>query len=450
MRIVALGLSHKTAPIELRERLAQQTNDLSRVFADILKLPAISEVCAISTCNRIELYVTGTAEPAVLARSLKNYLHTVSGKHQNELDPHLYQHEGTAALRHLFRVASSLDSMVLGEPQILGQVKEAYTKATTAAAVGPQLTRVFQKAFAVAKRIRTDTGIAENAVSMSFAAVELGRHIFTSLNGKHVLVLGAGKMSTLAAKHLKAYGVAQIRVANRSLASAQALADEIGGTASSLSDLPLLLTQADIVISSTASQTFIVDKALMAKVVRERRYRAILFIDIAVPRDIDPAVAELDNVFVYDVDDLESVLDANRRSREKEADEAERIVGEEVAGFARWAKSQQVVPMIKALRAHAVEIANAEVERTLGNVKGADKKTEGSVRAMGQAIVNKLLHPVLTRLKQEGAEGDPTPYIDALTALFGVVPEPEEEKPAAESSQDLVDDHKVVNLHEER
>lgn len=441
------GLSHRTAPIEVRERLAQQTSDLPRVFADLLKLPNVSEVCVISTCNRIEMYVAGTSEAAQLSRSLKTYLQSVSGKPPSELDQHLYQHEGTAALHHLFRVSSSLDSMVVGEPQILGQVKEAYAKACAQKASGAEMARVFQKAFAVAKRIRTDTGIAENAVSMSFAAVELGRQIFSSLEGKQVLVLGAGKMSTLAAKHLRAYGVSQIKVANRSLAAAQKLADDIGGTASSLDDLPLLLTQADIVISSTAATKFIVDKPLMARVVRERRYRAILFIDIAVPRDIDPTVADLDNVYVYDVDDLESVLESNRQARAEEARSAEEIVEEEVAGFARWTKSQQVVPMIKALRAHAVSIANAEVERTLSNVKGADKKTEGSVRAMGQAIVNKMLHPVLARLKQEGAEGDPQPYLDALTALFGVVPVPEEEERPAESE---VETDNIVRIHEDR
>jgi glutamyl-tRNA reductase len=449
MKIVVTGLSHRTAPIELRERFAQQMQDLPRVFAELLKQPQIDEVCVISTCNRLELYAAGPSETQAIARAIKSYFQSFAGKHPSELEQHLYQHEDTEALRHLFRVSSSLDSMVLGEPQILGQVKEAYSTAIEARAAGQLLTRVFQKAFAVAKRVRTDTGIAENAVSMSFAAVELGRQIFSSLSGKQVLVLGAGKMSTLAAKHLRSYGVAQIRVANRSIASAQALADEIGGLASSLADLPMLLTQADIVISSTASPTFIVDKPLMAKVVRERRYRPILFIDIAVPRDIDPAVADLDNVFVYDVDDLESVLEANRQARAKEAEAAERIVGEEVAGYARWAKSQQVVPMIKALRMHVLSIANAEAERTLSNVKGADKKTEASVRAMGQAIVNKLLHPVMTRLKQEGAEGDPQPYIDALSALFGVVPENEDEAPAGQAAS-AEDEAKVVHLHEER
>lgn len=418
MRLVVTGLSHRTAPIELRERFAQNPDQLRETLDELRKNEAVSEVCVVSTCNRVEFYASGMAEPPQIARTIRSYIQSSCGIHPSELEPHLYQHEGISALRHLFRVASSLDSMVVGEPQILGQVKEAFRMAVSTGAAGPTITRTFQKAFAVAKRIRTDTGIAENAVSMSFAAVELGRHIFTSLEGKQVLLLGAGEMSTLAAKHLMAYGVSGVRVANRSLQAAEQLAADIGGLASSLSDLPMLLTQADIVISSTASPGFIVDKALMSRVVRERRYRPILFVDIAVPRDIDPQIASLDNVFVYDVDDLESVLDSNRGARAKEAEAAERIVEDEVQNYARWAKSQQVVPVIKALREHALEIADTEVSRTLSHVKSGDGRIEQSIRAMAQAIVNKLLHPVMTRLKTEGAEGDPQPYVDALTALF--------------------------------
>ncbi|MCK6549550.1 glutamyl-tRNA reductase [Myxococcota bacterium] len=436
MKLVVTGLSHRTAPIELRERFAQNTQKLEKTFADLKRSGVITEIAVISTCNRVEFYAAG-ADPVTLGRAIRGFAQSFSGMPPAALEEHLYQHEGTFALKHLFRVASSLDSMVLGEPQILGQVKEAYHKAVEHHGVGPVLTRVFHKAFAVAKKVRTDTGIAENAVSMSFAAVELGRQIFKSLEGKQVLVVGAGKMSTLAAKHLQAYGVAQIRVANRSIAAAQALADEIGGLASSLSDLPMLLAQADIVISSTAAPGFVIDKPLMTKVVRDRRYKPILLVDIAVPRDIDPTVADLDNVFVYDVDDLEHVLETNRDARAKEAEAAERIVEDEVAAYSRWAKSQQVVPVIKALRAYATKIAESEAERTLSHLKGADKKAEQSVRAMAQAIVNKMLHPVQSTLKQEGADGDPQAHVDALAALFGLdVAAFEEPLPHAEHSEE--------------
>lgn len=420
MRFVVIGLSHKTAPIELRERFAKHTKDLDTALPQLLGLEFVDEACIVSTCNRVEFYVSGGADPKTIARCLRTHIQVLSGLPPEELDPHLYQYVGEEGLKHLFRVSSSLDSMVLGEPQILGQVKDAYREACEANVTGAQLDRIFQRAFSVAKRVRTETGIAENAVSMSFAAVELGREIFHSLEGKEVLLLGAGKMATLAAKHLLQYGVSHVRVASRTIATAQKLADEIGALASSLADLPMLLNQADIVICSTAAPTYIVTKKMMKKVVRERRYRPILFVDIAVPRDVDPDVSDLDNVFVYDVDDLEAVLELNRESRSFEAAAAEAMIEEELGSFIRWAKSQQVVPIIKALRAHATEIAAAEIERTLSNVKNADKKTSQSVKAMGNAIVNKMLHPVMTRLKQEGAHGDPQMLIDALVDLFSL------------------------------
>jgi glutamyl-tRNA reductase len=420
VRFVVIGLSHRTAPIEVRERFAKHTKDLASALGELRKVEPIEEACVLSTCNRVEFYVAGGAEPKTIARGLRGYVQAISGLSPEDLDPHLYQHVAEEGLLHLFRVASSLDSMVLGEPQILGQVKEAYRAAVEAKATGGQLDRAFQKAFSIAKRVRTETGIAENAVSMSFAAVELGREIFNSLEGKEVLLIGAGKMGTLAAKHLMSYGIAGVRIASRTLETAQKLAAEIGGIPSSLQDLPMLLNQADIVISSTASPSYIVDKKMMKKIVRERRYRPILFVDIAVPRDIDPEVADLDNVFVYDVDDLEKVLQINRDNRSQEAAAAERLIHDELSGFVRWAKSQQVVPVIKALRAKATEIAEAEISRTLQNVDGSGDKTAQSVKAMGNAIVNKMLHPVLTRLKQEGAQGDPQAMIDALVQLFGL------------------------------
>lgn len=418
MRFCVVGLSHRTAPIELRERFAQNTQDLEQTLQAMGDLENIDEACIISTCNRVEFYASGSADPATLSRAVRNYLQGFSGISPDQLAPHLYFYEGVEALRHLFRVSSSLDSMVLGEPQILGQVKEAFRVANEHGVMGTILRKVFQRSFAVAKRVRTETGIAENAVSMSFAAVELGREIFDSLEGKQVLLVGAGKMATLAAKHLKAYGVSQVRVASRSIQTAERLADEIGGLASSLSDLSMLLQNADIVISSTAAPTYVVDKKMMSRVVRARRYKPILFVDIAVPRDVHPDVADLDNVFVYDVDDLEAVLELNRETRAKEADAAETMVRDELDSFLRWSKSQEVVPVIKALRAHAGRVASYEVQRTLQNIRSPDKKTEQSIRAMGQAIVNKMLHPVMTRLKSEGAQGDPDALIQALTALF--------------------------------
>ncbi|MBK8013361.1 MAG: glutamyl-tRNA reductase [Deltaproteobacteria bacterium] len=418
MKIAVVGLSHHTAPIAIREQLAQHMREVPERLADFRSMDEVQEVCIVSTCNRLEVYVAGAGDVTYLARRVRAHLRSISGLASAELDPHLYEHVGVAALQHLFRVASSLDSMVLGEPQILGQIKDAFRVAVDETSIGPHLLRSFERAFMVAKRVRTETGIGENAISMSFAAVELGRQIFDSLVDKKVLLVGAGKMSTLAARHLMAHGVSEVRVASRSLATAQRLASEIGGLASSLTDLPMLLGSADIVICSTAAPHHIIDKKMMARVLRERRYRSILLVDMAVPRDVDPKVTELDNVFVYDVDDLQTVLDDNRATRAREAKAAEDLIEQEVGAFERWHKSQQVVPVIKALRQFALEIALKESERTLANVPSPDKKTIQTVRAMGQAIVNKLLHPALANLKAEGARGDPEVLADALVRLF--------------------------------
>lgn len=418
MRFLGAGVSHRTAPIELREKLAKATANLEEALAALRQRPLVEEACIVSTCNRVEFYVAGEGEPAALARELRSFLQSASEMRIVDVDPHLYQHEGVDGLRHLFRVAASLDSMVLGEPQILGQVKEAFAAAQRFGAAGALLNKVFPRAFQVAKRVRTETGIAENAVSMSFAAVELAREIFQSFEEKSVLLIGAGKMSTLAAKHLKNLGVSEIRVANRSIERATELAREVGGTASSLEDLEVLLQKADIVISSTAAPGFVVEKKLMSKVVKSRRYRPILFVDLAVPRDIDPKVGDLDQVFVYDVDELQGVVEENRSARAKEAEDAERIIDEELTSFIRWSRSQQVVPVIKALREKALGLAELEAQRTLANLKASDPKVEQSVRRMAEGVVNKLLHPVLTTLKQEGAEGDPSQLVETLRVLF--------------------------------
>lgn len=418
MKLAVVGLSHHTAPVALRERFAQGTADLPATLAQLRGLEGVDEACVISTCNRVEFYVAGQVEPEHLSREVQVFLLSMAGIPRHELYPHLYLQTGEGAARHLFRVSSSLDSMVVGEPQILGQVKQAFLAAEEAGTVGRRLGKVFQKAFAVAKRVRSETGIAENAVSMSFAAVELGRQIFSDLAGKEVLLLGAGEMATLAAKHLLANGVSKVRVASRTLATASKLAEQIGGQPSTLDDLPLLLSTVDIVICSTAAPGYVVDKKMMSRAMRDRRYRPILFVDIAVPRDVDPKVGDLDNCYAYDVDDLKAVLDANREQRAREAEAAERLVGEEIAAYVRWTKSQEVVPVIKALRAKATLVARAEVERTVTALRTEDPKVTKSLNAMSNAIVNKLLHPVLTQLKEAGAESDPQPLVDALTVLF--------------------------------
>ena len=417
MRFAVIGLSHHTAPVALRERFAKRNADLEVTLRDLQNQEDISEVCVISTCNRVEYYISGSVDAAQLLSILKSYLQQMYGLRVSELEEYTYSYGGIEAIKHLFRVSCSLDSMVLGEPQILGQVKNALKIAEEVGTVGGVLTKTFQRSFSVAKRVRRETSIAENAVSMSFAAVELGRNIFDSLEGKEALLVGAGEMATLAAKHLIANGVGHFRVASRTYQTAEKLAQEIGGRPSTLDDLSMLLVKADIVICSTSAPHYVITKKLMAQVVRERRYRPILFVDIAVPRDVEPTVSLLDNCFVYDVDDLNGVLELNRKQRQKAADDAAQIVQDELDDYLRWNRSQQVVPVIKELRSHAMSVAKSELEKTLGSLQGS-KKAEQSVRAMSNAIVNKLLHPVLTSLKEAGAQGDPDSLVDAVTNLF--------------------------------
>jgi glutamyl-tRNA reductase len=433
VKFSVVGLSHRTAPIEVRERLATYTRDLTAALHRLRRLEGITEACIVSTCNRVEVYAAGSLDGPMLRRHVRRFLAEGAGVLIEHLEPHLIQHDADQALAHLFRVASSLDSMVLGEPQILGQVKEAYRLAVEAGVLRSDLNPVFQRAFSVAKRVRNETGIAENAVSMSFAAVELGRQIFADLEGREVLLVGAGKMGGLAAKHLWANGVGRIRVASRRLSTAEALAKEVNGTAASLDDLPLLLSSADIVICSTAAPGFVIDRKMVGKVLRTRRYRPLLIVDIAVPRDVEPRVGTLDNVFVYDVDDLEGVLDQNRKKRQHEAELAESLVREEVARFLAWRQTQRVVPVIKALRAKAATVVQAEVDRTLGGSTQLDPKTEKRVRAMANAITNKLLHPVLTRLKAEGEEAGGDLLGETVLELFDLSldePEAEADRPA--------------------
>lgn len=419
MKLSLVGLSFHTAPLEIRERIASETRDTRAVLDQILAEGSIEEACFVSTCNRVEVYVMGPHDHEVLRRKIRRFLADAAAVAPTELEPHLVQRDDAEAIRHLFRVSASLESMVVGEPQILGQVKEAFRAATDAQAARSELSRLFQRAFAVAKRVRTETGIAENAVSMSYAAVELGRQIFDELEGKRVLLVGAGKMGGLAARHLRRHGVEQIRVASRTIDTAQRVASQIGGIASVLDDLPVLLPEVDIVIASTAAPGFIIDKKTVSKTLRARRYRPLLLIDIAVPRDVDPKVRDLDNVFLYDVDDLQDVLASNREQRRHEAEAAQQLIEEELQKFIAWTNAQRVVPVIKALRQKAMAVAEAEVLRTL-NGSEVDPRLQKKIKAMGNAVVNKILHPVLTRLKEEGELGDPDGFAESIMQAFAL------------------------------
>ncbi len=418
MDLFLAGLSHKTAPIEVRERLAFSGDALELALSRLRRLPGISETIIVSTCNRTEIYGiaadgdSGTAEVA----------DWMAERSATDLAPHLYLKTGAQALTHLFRVASSLDSMVVGEPQILGQVKTGFQAARESRNAGPRIERIFSRAFQVAKKIRNETTIGENAVSMSFVAVELARKIFGELKDKRILIMGAGEMSELAATHLRTNGAGSVVVANRSLDKAEALAARFAGEARPLSQVGALLEEVDIVLSSTAAPGFLITRDQMAKVIRARRYRPIFLIDLAVPRDVDPAVNDLDNVYAYDVDDMEKVVDDNLRQRAQEAEKGDRIVRREVAEYLAEEQARAVMPVVAALRHTASEIAEAEAARTLANLAGAgltDKQVQ-SVEAMAQAIVNKLLHEPTTVLRGTAATHDGERLAAAVVSLFAL------------------------------
>ncbi|MEM9071074.1 MAG: glutamyl-tRNA reductase [Myxococcota bacterium] len=418
--LLVVGLSHHTASLELREKLAVDDQELAALLKEATS-EVVGEAVVISTCNRVELY-GASDDPAAAAARARRFL---SGKAGKKLDEELYTHRGRDAVRHAFRVASSLDSMVVGEPQILGQVKQAFESASSVGVVGPLLGRCFQRALAVAKRVRTETGIAEGTVSVSSIASELARKIFGDLQGRRVVLLGAGEMGEAAAKALAGSG-ARLRVVNRSAKRAEKVVAVCGGEAVRIEQLAAELVAADVVITSTASPNYVLTVDLMRDVVRARRHRPLFLIDIAVPRDVDPRVGELATVFCYDVDDLQRVAEENLSIRRKEAAAAERIVSVEVAEFEAWRRSLDLTPTIVALRAHFQEVVRRELERTrprLGEMTSAQEK---ALDRMTQAMVNKLLHRPLMALKK-GDPGEAAELIATARRLF----ELDEEAPEA-------------------
>jgi len=366
--IILIGINHKTAPVELRECIAFSEDESASALQTLSRKPHIKELLLFSTCNRVEvLVVTENKREAI--DSTKDYIAEVNKIPRQAFEDALYIHEGDEAVRHVFRVASSLDSMVVGEPQILGQVKDAYRLATEAKVSGVILNRLLHRTFFVAKRIRTETGIGGHAVSISYAAVELGRKIFGSLESKNVLLVGAGEMAELAVEHLIRNKVGDIYVANRTFENGVELARRFNGQALRFEEIADCLKVVDIIISSTGSPDFVITRDQVKGVIRIRRNRPIFFIDIAVPRDIDPQVNRLSNSYVYDIDDLQGVIDENIEDRQKEAIKGERIVDEAVIQFRDWSASLEVVPTIVALRNKLESIAETEIKKTLQSNK---------------------------------------------------------------------------------
>ena len=422
--LFVVGISWRTAKVEIREKLAFRDEELADTLRAMkAELPEVTEALLVSTCNRVEVY--GVAKPGHDATSaVRRFLAEKRGQKPADIADVIYDHRGGAAVRHIFRVSSALDSLVLGEAQILGQLKQAYAVAGTAGSSGPVLGRCLERAFGVAKRVRSETAIARGASNVSTVAVDLAERVFGDLRGKSVLVVGAGKMSTLAARHLYANGAQHIVVTNRSPAKAEALAAAIDGIAKPWEDLAELLAAADVVISSTGAREPILTKPLFKKVTKARRYRQMVVIDIAVPRDAEPAIGKLENVFLYDIDDLEKVVASNLAERAKAADHAGRIVEHEASQFEHWLRSQGVVPTIRALRQKFAQVADAEVQKALDQLARKEHtpaQQRELLQRVVQLVVNKLLHQPTTALRE--ATGDEaTVRAEVLCELFDLQP----------------------------
>ena len=403
--LVLVGLNHKSAPLAVREKLGFSEADLPQALARLVHEPPLDEGLIVSTCNRVEL-LARSRDPHGATAALKEFVAREKGIGLDEVEKYTYAFEESEAVRHLFRVAAGLDSMVLGEPQILGQIKRAYEVAREAGSTGSVLDRLLQQGLAAAKRVRTTTGISRHAVSIAFAAVELARKIFGDLGGRSVLLLGAGKMTELAARHLVANGVNRVVVSNRTYGRAQALAEKFAGEAVNWDDGFGFLERVDIVVTGTAAPEPVLDKAKVLKAVRTRRSRPLFLIDIAVPRDVAPDVNEIENVYLYDIDDLQGVVEANLEERRREAELASTMIEGEVEAFSRWMQSLDLAPTISALRERLHGIGKAEIERFRRRLGDLTPEQGSAVEELTRAVIQKILHPAIRHLKGRAAEGE--------------------------------------------
>lgn len=435
MTLALIGVNHKTAPIALRERIAISREELPEVTRALAAVPGVSECMIVSTCNRVEI-LTALESPSVdVSRFLQNQFGLDSGV----LKDHLYEHRDQQAVRHVFRVAASLDSMVVGEPQILGQVKEAFAVARTAGTVGAQLEHLLQSAFAAAKKVRSETEIGSNSVSIASVAVELAKKIFGSLNGRTVFLVGAGKMSELAARHLVQQGAGAILVTNRTLARARSMAEEFDGHVIPFEQLYEAASDADIVITSTGAPHAIFRKEHGQAFLHRRKNKPMFFIDIAVPRDVDPAMNRLEGIFVYDIDDLQSVAASHMAERAREASGAEALIAAEVERFHQRQRTVNVAPAIVALQRQAEELRQTELRRVQARLGSLTPDQAAAVETLTRGLVNKFLHPPMQALKQAARDNDSV-RVDALCdawslpARAGREGDPESNKTAGEPS----------------
>jgi glutamyl-tRNA reductase len=418
--IVIVGLNHRTAPVEMRERIAFDQSLLGETLRCLRALGSVHEGAVLSTCNRVEVVAATFDREAAFAEIKKFLLEREAAAGESNLEDHLYAYGGGEAVRHLFRVASSLDSMVVGEPQILGQLKDYYTAAKEAGSVGMVLHRLFHRSFSVAKRVRTETGIASRVVSVSSVAVELAKRIFDRLEDKTVMLIGAGKMGDSVCRHLQGNGVSSLMVTNRTFERAVEVAAEFRGNPIRFEDLPRYLKLADLVIGCAGAPEFLLKPEAVEETLRERKQKAMFFIDLGDRRNFDPAINQIANVYLYDIDDLQSVANENLNERAGEVRKADEIVEEEVAGFLRWLDSLDQVPTIVALSQRLEEIRRSELEKSLRtSLKGLSEKERQAIEDMTSAIIGKILHAPISRMKKT-EDGEESLYVEALKKLFGL------------------------------
>jgi glutamyl-tRNA reductase len=430
MRFQLIGVNHKTAPVEVRERLAIPESRLPEACKRLAEHSAVSEGMIVSTCNRVEFIANMKNGTGDLREFLREYFET----DLSSFETHLYEFKEDEAVRHIFRVAASLDSMVVGEPQILGQVKEAYATARAVGAVRAQLDQLLTRAFAVAKRVRTETAVGSSSVSIASVAVELAKKIFGSLNGKSVYLVGAGKMSELAARHLLAHGAGSLFVANRTYDRAIRLAQMFNGQAIEFNRLYETCDRADIVITGTGSPNFIFRREHGEKLRALRKNKPMFFIDIAVPRDVDPEMNKIDGIFVYDIDDLQQAVSSHVSDRRQEAEKAEAIVTEEVGKFHARLQTLDVVPTIVSLQDHLETIRQAEIDRVRGRLGTMTTDQELAVEALTRGIVNKIMHTPISTLKTAARDHESTTVIDLVRRLFNLHTENDAKEVAAAKS----------------
>ena len=415
MQLFAFGVNHKTAPVDVREKLAFPEERLAPALREVCSNGDAGEAAILSTCNRTEVYAGAQNEN--IDRAVE-WLCDNARISCRELQPHLYRHTGSDAVKHAFRVASGLVSLVLGEPQILGQMKTAFTLAHKAGATGKMLNKMFQQTFSVAKKVRTDTAIGASAVSVAYAAVALARQIFSDLGERTVMLIGAGEMIELAVRHLSEAGIGRIIVANRTVEKAQALADDFNGQAIALMELPDRLHEADIVISSTGSQLPLIGKGMVENALKKRKHRPMFLVDIAVPRDMEPEIGNLSDVYLYTVDDLQQVVEQNMEARRDAAREAEHIIDVEVGRFMHWVRSLDAEPVIRTLREQANDVSQQELQKAI-KLLNKGEEPEKVIAQLARSLTNKLTHAPSHTLRTHQFD-EHLSMLDAARTLFNL------------------------------